>query len=176
MREPSTDWRRHKDVPRRLLPLCACSLLVLSVFVAACAGADDDAASEVQRGEAVIEPGESSDQHPIEITCHMQYRPTVGRSDGEQQAALVVTRDDTLGLSAEEQLFATLGLRVSYAGEVPDDPYSVLLGVGSQDVHVWTGRFAAPRSDDSSAHGFTGLNYIEYEGSELQVWCVPGDG
>lgn len=74
------------------------------------------------------------------------------------------------------QQFGAFSLSGTYTGDAPDGSNGVLLQVAHGSTHVWTGRYPAPSDASPASPNFTGLNYIEHDGSELQLWCTHPSG
>lgn len=159
---------------RNAAVLVGAALLV--VGVGACGDGETAATGSADPGEQTDQPTETS--HPPAIECGFLYRPLVASAAGEEEGQFSIPRVDGLASDPETWQFGPFSLSGTYTGDASDGADGVLLQVAHGSSHVWTGRYPAPSAaaPGSPNHGFTGLNYIEHDGSELQLWCTHPSG
>lgn len=154
-------------------------LLGAALLVAGVGACADDQTSDTGSPDSGDQSDRSTEApYPSAIECGFLYRPIVASASGEEEGQFSIQRVDGLVSDPHTQQFGAFSLSGTYTGDAPDGGNSVLLQVAHDSTHVWTGRYPAP-SDDAPGSpnlGFTGLNYIEYDGSELQLWCTHPSG
>ncbi len=142
--------------------------LVVGVFVIAVGCSSDSDDSSFERPTIEI---------PAAIECGTQYRPVDSdQSEWEMPTLRVEPTDNHLDPPASLE-FENMTLEVSYvSGEprsIPSVSVQVLTGSDGDGTHTLyqLGDSMPQEVSWAGGHGFTGLQYVDFEGASLQVWC-----
>ena len=110
--------------------------------------------------------------YPASIECTLFYRPTLSAPDGDTKTVSVKRTSNLTGDEASETM-GEFSFGVVYFGDVPEGETVVVTARRLRDRSGIAGQttYSAEQATVTSPHGFTGLQRLEVEGSELQWWC-----
>ncbi len=111
-------------------------------------------------------------QYPASIECTLFYRPTTSVADGVTKI-VSVERTSTLTGGEATEVMGEFSFGVVYFGDVPDGENVVVSLRHLRDRSGPAGQatYSAEQATSASPHGFTGLQRLEVDDSELQWWC-----
>jgi hypothetical protein len=161
--------------------LLAC--LAVTVIVAGCtSGNGETKADGREPGPTLAETSvtstpssatnDSEPSYPASIECTLFYRPTVSAADGDTRT-VSVKRTSTLTGDEATETMGEFSFGLMYYGDVPEGETVVVSARHLRDRSGIAGQttYSSEQATVTSPHGFTGLQRLEVEGSELQWWC-----
>ncbi len=158
------------------------------ILLGACSGQDDDDAGPPLQGEPATSASvaqststtASASTLPSAVHCTTQYRPEASTVEGSESPILRVERDDDLIGAPVTHQFANMTIEATFQGDGPEGRVVALRVTTPEGTQLWQAAWyyldgnGEELQVDFGTQGFTGLHYIDYEGSSLQVFCEGG--